>query len=233
PSLGIQNAQTPSAELTPLPKNTFNTIELDLPQNVKDAINGNHPDVVVKAIVNGTPGSGPYYFDNIRFDPPPPPPPAPNLDAILSFEDLSKWTSPQVTLSTVTSPKTHLQRSLKVPVVPGWVQVISADVVTQNLSAPQGKIRIDAWVSSNQPNQWWHGQFSVRFDVPSLGILNAETPLVELTPLTKNQFHTIELALPQNVKDAINGNQPDLVVKPVLNVFPGSGPYYLDNVRFL
>src|SRR5690606_154238 len=139
PSLGIQNAQTPSAELTPLPKNTFNTIELDLPQNVKDAINGNHPDVVVKAIVNGTPGSGPYYFDNIRFDPPPPPPPAPNLDAILSFEDLSKWTSPQVTLSTVTSPKTHLQRSLKVPVVPGWVQVISAEVVTQNLSAPQGK----------------------------------------------------------------------------------------------
>ena len=233
PSLGIENAETPYAELTPLSKNTFNTIELDLPQNIKDAINDDVPDLVVKAVLNGTPGSGPYYFDNIRFDPPAPPAPSPSLESILSFEDLSKWSSSQVTLSTSTVQKTHLQRSLKVPIVPGWTQAISVETSTETLSAPLGKVRVDVWPSSNQPNQWWHGQFSVRFDVPSMGISDAETPIAELTPLTKNQFHTIELALPQNVKDAINGNHPDLVIKPVLNVVAGSGPYYLDNIRFL
>lgn len=232
-SLGIVNAQTAHAELTPLTKDTFNTIELTLPQNIKDAINNNVPDLVVKLVVNGTPGSGPYYLDNIRFDPPPPPPAPANLTPILSFEDLSKWSSPQVTLSTSTGQKTHLQRSLKVPLVPGWTQAISVEMSTETLSAPQGKIRVDVRPSSNQPNQWWHGQFLVRFDVPSLGILDAETPVVELTPLAKDQFHVIELALPQNVKNAINGTHPDLVIKPVLNVFPGSGPYYLDNIRFL
>jgi hypothetical protein len=233
PSLGIVNAQTPAAELTPLSKNTFHTIELNLPQNVKDAINGSHPNIVVKAIVNATPGAGPYYLDNIRFDPPPPPQPPQDVSPILSFEDLSKWTSGQVTLTTVTSPKTHLQRALRIPVVPGWTQAVSVPFSSATISAPTGKIRVDVWPSSNQPNQFWHGQFLVYFDVPSLGIVNAETPLAELTPLTKNQFTTIELAIPQNVRDAINGSHPIISVKPVLNVFPGSGPYYLDNIRFV
>jgi hypothetical protein len=53
--------------MTPLAANAFAQVELDLPANVKLAVNGEYGDMRVKLIVNAVSGTGPWHFDNIRF----------------------------------------------------------------------------------------------------------------------------------------------------------------------
>lgn len=233
PSAGISSANLGSRALTPLAQNQFNALEFNLPNNVRQALDGNHADVSLRLVLSVNSGSGPWYIDNVNFGAPPSPPPPPSLDPILSFEDLTQWSSPQVSLSTSTQHKTHLLRSLRFPVMNGWTQAISVSFSTATISAPQGKVRIDLRAPVSQPNQWWHGQFLMLFSVPSLEIQDAQSSQVELTPLSKDVFNTLELTLPTNVRDAINTSHPNIVVKVTLNVPSGAQPHYVDNLRFL
>jgi hypothetical protein len=67
PSAGITNVSTASVSMTPLAANAFAQVEVDLPANVKLAVNGEYGDMRVKLIVNAVSGTGPWHFDNIRF----------------------------------------------------------------------------------------------------------------------------------------------------------------------
>jgi hypothetical protein len=116
---------------------------------------------------------------------------------------------------------------------PGAMTIVSVPFATGPLSSPLGKFRIDLRKPSNQPNPGWHGQFSVQFDVPSAGILNAATSLVEMTPLPANSFAMVELALPANVALAVNSEYNDLKIKLIVNAIAGSGPWHFDNIRFV
>ena len=69
--------------------------------------------------------------------------------------------------------------------------------------------------------------------MPSAGIANATTGTVELTPLAANTFATLELALPSSVVPVVNGEYDDMKLKLILNVVAGSGPWHLDNIRFV
>jgi DNA-binding protein YbaB len=233
PSAGIVALKLGALGLTSLGQNQFNTLEYALPANVRTALDGSHTDVSLRLVLCVNSGSGPWYIDNVRFAVPAVPVPPPSLDPTLSFEDLTRWSSPQVALSTSTSFKTHLQRSLRFPVMNGWTQAISLPFSTATVTASQGKARIDLRAPSSQPNQWWHGQLVLSFSIPSLGIQDAQTSPVELTPLAKEVFNSIELTLPTNVRDAINGSHPDLIVKVTLNVPAGAQAHYVDNLRFL
>ena len=70
-------------------------------------------------------------------------------------------------------------------------------------------------------------------DVPSAGISGATTGTVELTPLASNTFVMIELTLPANIVYVVNNQYEDMVLKLILNIVSGSGPWHLDNIRFV
>jgi DNA-binding protein YbaB len=231
PSAGINALSLGSLGLTSLPRNQFNQLEFPLPTAVQNALNGTRNDVSVRLALAINSGSGPWYIDNVRFLLPPPP--ASSLDPILSFEDTTKWSCAQAALSSSTTTKTHLTKSLRVASAPGSIQIVSAVFASGALSAPTGKFRIDVYKPSNQSNSSWHGQFQLFVDVPSAGISNAGTGVVELTPRPANQFSTLELALPSNVAAAINGEFSDVKLRLSLNAVAGSGPWHFDNIRFV
>lgn len=231
PSRGVNNVSLGTIALTPRPTNQFNQFEFALPSAVRTALDATATDVSVKIVMSVNAGSGPWYIDNVRFLLPPPP--LSSLDATLSFEDLTKWTCAQTTLSSSTTTKTHLTKSLRVATAPGWHQIVSQPFGSSPLSAPLGKFRMDLRKPANQPNPSWHGQFQLQIDVPSAGISNATTAAVELKPLAADVFSLIELALPATVVNVINGDYSDLKLKLVMNVTANSGPWHLDNIRFV
>jgi hypothetical protein len=231
PSAGINDLSLGTLGLTGKPTNQFSQFEFPLPTNVRQALDGNASDVSLKLVHSINAGSGPWYIDNVRFLLPPAA--LSTLDPILSFENVSKWSSAQVSLSITTQFKTHLQNSLKVTTAPGWTQIVSVPFATGPLAAPLGKFRIDLRKPSTQPNPSWHGQFQLQIDVPSAGISNYTSVAVELTPLASNAFATIELALPANVLSVVNGEYSDMKLKLILNVTANSGPWHLDNIRFV
>jgi hypothetical protein len=231
PSAGVNNLSLGTVNFAGHPTNQFSQFELNLPTAVRSALDGNATDVSLKLVLSSSSGPGPWYIDNVRFLLPVSP--LSSLDPILSFEDGTKWWSPHTTLTTTTQFKTHLTRSLRVASAPGWLQAISVPFATAPLNAPLGKFRIDLRKPSNQPNQWWHGQFQLQVDVPSAGIAGATTGTIELTPLPSNTFVMLELVLPSNVAYVVNNQYEDLVLKLTLNAVPGSGPWHLDNIRFV
>jgi DNA-binding protein YbaB len=231
PSRSVNNVNLGTIALTPRPTNQFNQFEFALPTAVRSALDATASDVSVKIVMSVNAGSGPWFIDNVRFLLPPAP--LSSLDAILSFEDLTKWSCAQTALSSSTTTKTHLTKSLRVATAPGWHQIISQPFGSAPLSAPLGKLRIDLRKPSNQPNASWHGQFQLQVDVPSAGISNATTAVVELKPLAADAFSLIELALPATVVNVVNGDYGDLKLKLVMNVTTNSGPWHLDNIRFV
>jgi DNA-binding protein YbaB len=231
PSAGVNAVNLGTLGLTGKPTNKFSQFEFALPAAVRTALDGNASDVSLKLVLSINANSGPWYIDNIRFLLPSAP--LSSLDPILSFEDGTKWSSTQTTLTTSTQFKTHLQKSLRVTTAPGWTQITSVPFPTDPLSAPLGRFRVDLRKPLPQPNASWHGQFQLQIDVPSAGISNATTSTVALTPLAGNTFVTIELALPTTVAPVVNGDYGDMTLKLILNVTANSGPWHLDNIRFL
>lgn len=233
PSAGINLLVLGVVGLTGLGQDQFNELEFPLPLNVQQALNEIHHDISLELSLDINGGSGPWYMDDIRALPPVVvPPPTSPLDSILSFEDLSKWSSSQVSLSLATTPKTHLEHALKVVSPPGWTQIESVPFSSATLSAPLAKFYCDLWSSSNQPNPSWSGQFQLAVEVPSLGIFNQWIGQVELTPLPKDTYRLMEISLPPGIAAVFNGNHSDVVLRLILNVTAASGPYYIDHIRF-
>jgi|GEM_PF-1326290 len=67
PSAGIYNQYIGLAELTNLSRGVYSTVSFNLPANVMSALAGDHSDFSFSIALNTNPGSGPYYFDNMRF----------------------------------------------------------------------------------------------------------------------------------------------------------------------
>jgi hypothetical protein len=152
---------------------------------------------------------------------------------VLGFEDVTKWSSPQAQLSVASSPVTNGSSSLKVNSPPGWTEIQSVPFSSAGLGAPTARVRLDLWIPPNQPNPFWVGQLQMVVSAPSAGVYSAYVGQAELTGLPHSTFSTIELTLPSQVAAVINSVHADVSIKIVLNVNNGSGPYYLDNARFL
>ena len=231
PSANVNAVSLGTISLTGFPRNQFSQLEFALPTAVRNALDTTRSDVSLSLSLNVTANSGTWYVDNIRFLLPPPA--ISTLDPILSFEDQSKWSCAQTALTTSTTNRTHLQRSLRINSAPGRIDVISVAFASGPISAPTGKVRIDVWVPSNQAGSSFHGQLQMVFDIPSAGVVAAGTSLVELSPLPVDRFSTIELALPPDVTGPLNAEYSDVKIKLVLNLVSGSGPHHLDFIRFL
>jgi hypothetical protein len=229
PSANVNNVSLGTVSTTGRPTNQFGQFEFALPTAVRTALDGAASDVSIKVVLGVAAFSGPWFIDNIRFLGPPPA--LSTLDPILSFEDTSKWTCAQVGLTSSTTVKTHLTKSLKVNTAPGAMTIVSAAFATGALSAPSGKFRIDLRKPSQSGTN--HGTFSVQFDIPSAGISNVSTASVAMTPLAANAFAQVELDLPGNVKLAVNGEYGDMRVKLIVNAVSGTGPWHFDNIRFV
>ena len=158
--------------------------------------------------------------------------PPPTVD--LGFETVAGWSSPQTDLLTsVQNPVTQGTRSLQITNVPGLVEIVSA-AFSADL-APNGATRaiVDLWIPAAQPNPSNVGTASLIISAPSANVNAVNLGTVALTSLPRNHFSQLEFALPTAVRNALDTTRSDVSVKLSLNVTAGSGPWLVDNIRFL
>jgi hypothetical protein len=229
PSAGLFNVTLGTIAVTGKPQNQFSSFEFALPASVQSALASPRTDATIALRLSATPGSGPWYLDNVRFLAPQA---KPTLDAILSFEDISKWTSSQLSLAGSTAQKSHLLQSLRLANVPSWFQVTSVPFSSATISSPLGKMRMDIWLPKTQPNPSWFGEVQLFVSVPSAGLKDVSCGRAGLTGLATERFNLLEFTLPANVKAAIAAKREDVSLSLTFNLPASPGPYYLDNVRF-
>jgi DNA-binding protein YbaB len=160
-------------------------------------------------------------------------PPAAPVDATvhLGFEDISGWTALQAQIASATSPVTQGTRSLQVSNIVGPAEILGSLFSTMNVNVPNGRLQLDVWVSPNQPNPTSVGQLQVFATVPGAAVYGGTVGSAVLTNLPRGAWSTIDLAIPATTLQAIRDHR-NTQLKIVLSVTVGSGPYYLDNIRF-
>jgi hypothetical protein len=150
---------------------------------------------------------------------------------LFGFEDASKWSSPQATLSNQLSPKTGGTYSLNVA-GKGWREISSIAFSTRTLQGVTSKLAYDVYIPTQQSNKSWLGQTLLFANCPSAGIHNVPIGAsVELTGKPLGKFATAQFAVPSNVKQAMLASRSDFSFKIVINANdPG---YVLDTMRFV
>jgi len=161
---------------------------------------------------------------------PPAPGPLP-IQVVFGFEDVSKWSSPQATLSNQLSPTTGGTYSLNVA-GKNWREISSVAISTKTLQGITSKLAYDVYIPTKQTNKYWLGQTLLFASCPSAGITNLPVgAAVELTGKPLGQFTTAQFAVPASLKTAMQGTHSDLTFKIVINANdPGYG---LDSLRFV
>jgi len=149
----------------------------------------------------------------------------------LGFEDSSGWTSPQAQLASVTTPVNQGTRSLRVANITGSTEIIGSLFSTAGVGASVTRLRLDLWVSTTQPTPSAVGEVQLFATIPGANVYGAFVGVVDLTPLSRGVWSLIDLELPPTTRDAIRAHR-NTQLKIVLNVTSGSGPYFLDNIRF-
>lgn len=154
-------------------------------------------------------------------------------NAILGFEEPGAWTSPQAQLATHTGRVTEGIASLEVRTPSSFNAIVSPSFSTAGLTPVGNKIKLDLFVSQQQPNPSWVGNLEVLISIPSAGIHNQWVGNVVLNGLPRGELSTVSFPqLPAATLTALNAAPSDVKLQFNFNVTPNSGPYYMDNVRF-
>ncbi len=158
--------------------------------------------------------------------------PAPDsVSLVMSFERPSLWSFTSGTGSKSYSLiKTHGKYAMQIQ-GNGYQEIKSINLQTTKLNE-KDYIKFDLFVGSNQPNPYWYGLVQLYVSCPSAYIYNQHIGQAMLDPMPLDSYNTVTIALPSNVKNALAGNHNDFSFSISINTNPGSGPYYLDNLRF-
>ncbi|XXX73487.1 hypothetical protein WMF30_38180 [Sorangium sp. So ce134] len=151
----------------------------------------------------------------------------------LGFEKPGAWTSTQAVLATHTGRVTEGIASLEVRTPSSFNAIVSPNFSTSGLTPVGNKIKLDLFVSKQQPNPSWVGNLEVLISIPSAGINNQWVGNVVLNGLTRGAFNNIAFPqLPAATVTALNAAPSDVKLQFNFNVTANSGPYYMDNIRF-
>ncbi len=153
------------------------------------------------------------------------------VEKVLSCDSPLKWSinSGDITESSKT---TDGNGSLAVIPQYGHSEIRSGHLKTSEITNPSKTILADLFIPSDLPNPWWVGNIQMVVRIPSAGIWYGNAGVVQLTPLSKDEWVTVSYTLPQNILDALNGDYDDLTLSFKYTVEAGDTPYLLDNIRF-
>jgi hypothetical protein len=150
---------------------------------------------------------------------------------VFGFEQAGQWSSPQATLTQVSSPKTQGASAMAVN-GSGFIEISSIAMDARTLPGVTSHLAYDLFIPTNPPNPFWIGATQLYVSVPSVGIYNQFIAQIELTGKPLGAFSTMSFTLPTNVVTALRGASSDVTFKITLNVNRHPQPFVLDNMRF-
>jgi fibronectin type 3 domain-containing protein/DNA-binding protein YbaB len=151
---------------------------------------------------------------------------------ILGFEVVANWHTTSGTLTKVTSPRTQGAAAVQIS-GNGYAELTNTVALTSSDLTITARFLIDLFIPTVQANPNWMGQLQLFFTCPSHAVFHQFVGQKDLTGLSLGAFHTIEIAVPTNLRSALQGNFTDLTLGIALNVDLGCGPHVFDNIRFL
>ena len=148
-------------------------------------------------------------------------------DSVLGFETLSAWSA---SASTLEQSFDHTQGRYSLAVSNSTATAITSRSVA-TLPSVGPAFLLDIRVPGEQPDPASYGSVQLFVTLPSQGVTNAALGQVNLFDLPVGSFKTIQFAIPADLATKLRTAYTDLTFKIALNVTPGAGTYFFDNLR--
>lgn len=153
---------------------------------------------------------------------------------VFGFENPSLWnfTIGNGTLTSNTTYTTEGSASIRYG-GNGYREITCIELETQDITGETSSLAFDFFIGTVQPNPNWIGQVQLKVSCPSANIYDLWIGNIELNGKPQGMFNIFTFNLPTNVVNALQGDHDDFVIRIALNTNVGSGPYYIDNMRFV
>lgn len=158
--------------------------------------------------------------------------PPDTVDLVMGFEVSTFWglTVGSGSLSNVATPIVQGDAAMQIS-GNGYQQIKSINIKTGHIDE-KDNLLLDVYVGGIQPNPYWIGFVQFYCDCPSANIYNRYVGQIMLDGLSFNTFSTLTFSLPSDLMAVLAEEHDDFSFSFALNTNNGSGPYYLDNMRF-
>ncbi|MFC1642261.1 hypothetical protein ACFL5O_06185, partial [Myxococcota bacterium] len=240
PAAGVNSADLGHVELTPLDRDQWNSVEVDVPLQVASALLGDYPGGVLHVAANLPSGAPPLLLDNLRFsgeltgrtvfhaDPQE----GGTTSPLLNFESLDDWSGDLDVMTQETEFRTQGTAALGIE-GSGYALVQSRPfVAAEEIGSATDQLSVDVLIPSAQPDPHWLGALQLYVTCPAHELFDAHQGQVELTPLFVDEFNTVTFTLSEPAVEALNDEAAWCSLGLALNANSGSGRYVLDNLAF-
>jgi hypothetical protein len=229
PSQGLYNYWVGRQDLNAYASGQWNRVVFTLDTNVLSKLQGDFGDLSIRIALNGPQE---FHLDNLHFytnSPAAIVPQRPN-ETILGFENILNWECVQCQYLEQ-EPHLRTQGSASLQVYSAnWNELKSATFgLPSQASQAEQNMTVDFYVPTSQ-NPWWSGTLAASMDCPQANVFSAWMGQHELTPLPKNQWHTLSFTVP--AIQAPNAVPTGCQIRLMLNVPTEPQSYYLDNIQF-
>lgn len=144
------------------------------------------------------------------------------------FENSMNWNSPQGGIEISSELQSEGNSALSV-FTPGWRQIVSREVNTNEIGWISDEVTLDVFIPSDPVNPWWIGTVRLDVVVPSSNKQFQFGSEFNLTKLMRGGFNTVSFPVPPELKTIIQEPHPDIQFLITLNT---STPVFLDKMQF-
>lgn len=116
----------------------------------------------------------------------------------------------------------------------GWIEMVSPSFFTSSLPAIGTKLSVDVFVPTPSPESHWQGDIQAFLTCQNTSIQNAWIDWSGLQNLFSNEYNTVTLDMPQNIRSALQVPNRTCMIRLTVNTAPTSSAasFYVDRVGF-
>jgi len=151
---------------------------------------------------------------------------------ILPCDQADEWSLSVGSFERDEENKTQGDASIKIN-SSGYQELLSRDIDVSGLGTISSRLAFDFFCGTNQPNSYWVGNINVYVSCPSANLYDLPVGYINLTEEPLGMFKTYTFNLTEEVFNLFSSGKKDIKLKIALNTNSGSGPYNLDNLRFV
>lgn len=238
PAAGVHHEWVGMVSLNGLPQGTWSTVSIPLTASARAALLQDHPHARLRFASNVGLCGVSVLLDHVRFggdlecqerDGAPEPI---TSSSVLTFDQLSDWSSQQVSLASTNAHVTQGVGAVEFGPL-SRAELVSRPFAAQELVGVTSRLGFDVRIPELPADFYWLGHMNAYVECPSVGLYRTYLGYHALQILYAGAFNRVEFSVPSDVVSALQGGAEGCRFRLGFAANTLFGPMIIDNGGFM